>query len=555
MKKTNRTFKRFAAITSASLLAACAMAPVFTSMTSYAATGDNSITINPGAGDTLTHTGFEAYQVFSGTYNDDGLNLTVKNWGDGIKVSDFIDAITSDEILKVYFTGTYTDDAASAVAVSDIVADFDDDSEEAKAFAKLAVANKSTKSGKCSDSVITELADGYYVITDASAATDGEGKSTWSLGMLEVAGGSNVTVNTKIGLPTVVKKVKEDDVKTDGGYGEGFNDVADWDTNTDIPFKIIASMPSNIAEYDHYYLKFTDTYAANLSNPYDIVVTIGNEEITDDDYVLSINDNTMTLEILDILKYNDEITADTVVTIEYNAKLKADGDSKAVIGTDGQENKVMMEYSNNPNITGNGSSHPGEGNTGETPEDKVIVFTYAVDITKQDGVTKEKLENATFKLSNSEKDGLYAKVNADGYFEGWDATGSTLKTDANGNFKIYGLDDGTYYLYEQDWSTEYNIPDKPFTVIITADTLFTQDSYANATAALKGFTGSVNNVTDTAATAENGTISGIIENNKGTQLPSTGGIGTTIFYLGGGAMAAIGGVYLISKRRMKKSEE
>ena len=81
MKKTNKTFKRFAAITSASLLAACAMAPVFTSMTSYAVADQGSIVISNSA---TGHT-YEAYQIFDGELN--GSTLSNINWGEDVNIT------------------------------------------------------------------------------------------------------------------------------------------------------------------------------------------------------------------------------------------------------------------------------------------------------------------------------------------------------------------------------------------------------------------------------------------------------------------------------------
>ena len=117
-----------------------------------------------------------------------------------------------------------------------------------------------------------------------------------------------------------------------------------------------------------------------------------------------------------------------------------------------------------------------------------------------------------------------------------------------------GLDDGTYYLYEQDWSEQYNIPDEPFEVVVDATTLFTQDDYTNAAAALTALTGSVGGVEDEGADVTDGIVSGTIENNKGSQLPSTGGIGTTIFYVVGGVLVVGAGVLLVTKKRAKDAE-
>lgn len=551
-----KKFKKLNAVITATLMAAALSVPMTSSLSVSAADGDNSITVKAG-NDKMTHSAVAAYQVFAGTYNDTDSNLTITGWGDGINVTAFITAIKADATIGSSFAGEITNDAAGAQAVADIVGKWTDNSDEANAFAKLAVANAATKSGTYSEGVISGIADGYYVMADESAATatDPTG-SAFTLGLLQVVGGENVEVTTKIDYPTVVKKVQEDDKTDDGGYGAGFNDVADWDANTDVPFKIIATMPSNIDEYDHYYMNFTDTLDDTFGNPENIVVTAGTKTLVKDtDYTITANGNDMNIVIMD-LKGVDGLTVDdkTTVTVTYTAKLNVSGANLAIIGRNGQENKVKLEYSNNPNKTGDGSSAPDD--TGETPEDKVIVFTYELDITKIDGATKATIENAQFKLGNDKNQ--WATVNEDGYFTGWvdnEASATVLKSDANGIFKVIGLDDGSYKLKELNWSEEYNIPETAFEAVIDANTLFTQDDYANASAALIELTGSVNGKDDTGANADDGIVAGTIENNKGTTLPSTGGIGTTLFYVGGGCVVALAGVALITKKRMNNRED
>lgn len=551
-----KKFKKLNAVITATLMAAALSVPMASSLSVSAAAGDNSITVKAG-NDKMTHSDVAAYQVFAGTYNDADSNLTITGWGDGINVTAFITAIKADATIGSSFAGEITNDAAGAQAVADIVGKWTDNSDEANAFAKLAVANAATKSGTYSEGVISGIADGYYVMADESAATatDPTG-SAFTLGLLQVVGGENVEVTTKIDYPTVVKKVQEDDVATDDGYGTGFNDVADWDANTDVPFKIIAAMPSNINEYDHYYMNFTDTLDDTFGNPENIVVTAGEKTLVKDtDYTVEANGNDMNIVIMD-LKGVEGLTVDenTKVTVTYTAKLNVSGVNLAIIGRDGQENKVKLEYSNNPNKTGDGSSAPDD--TGETPEDKVIVFTYELDITKIDGATKATIENAEFKLGNDKNQ--WATVNEAGYFTGWvddEASATVLKSDASGIFKVIGLDDGNYKLKELNWSEEYNIPDTAFNAVINAETLFTQDDYANAEAALISLNGSVNGKDDTGANAADGIVAGTIENNKGTTLPSTGGIGTTLFYVGGGAVVALAGVALITKKRMNNRED
>lgn len=556
MKKTSRTFKRFAAITSASLLAACMVAP----MASFAVDpGETTytITITFDSDSDFEHGALAAYQIFDGTWNTGDNNLTVTKWGSGIDAVEFIKALKSDATIGADFASVAEEETEiTAQTVAGIVSGYQTGSSKAEAFAKLAVQNKTDYTGTydSDDGTISGVDAGYYVIADSSAASAGQGYSSYTLGLLYVANDTRMTVSPKIDYPTVVKKVQEDDkVDTDTAYGPGYNDVADWDVNTPVPFKIIATLPSNIDDYSHYYLKFTDTLDDNFGNPDSIVVKIGDTELTKDThYTITPNGNDMEIVILDVKGCGVDELAGKEVTVTYTAKLNVSG-TPAEIGLNGQQNKVTMTYSNNPNNAGNGQSAPTDTDT--TPEDKVIVFTYEIDITKINGETKETIEGAEFKL---EKDGKYAVVDDNGYFTNWVDTAdeaTTLTSGEDGIFKIIGLDKGEYNLHELKWSDEYNIPTTPFVIVINAETNFTQDSYTNASDALTGFTGSVGGENDESATANAGIVSGKIVNNMGTVLPGTGGIGTTVFYLGGGAMVAVAGIYLISKKRMKNTQE
>lgn len=532
MKKTNKTFKRFAAITSASLLAACAMAPVFT----LAAEGDPvtpptySISIN---NSTVGHT-YEAYQIFTGDLVD-GVLSNIK-WGTGIT-----------EEGKTYF-GDASEKAETLVSEDDV-----------KAFAKEVAQYLSDE--KISDDYtdssysLTVPTAGYYLVKDADNSLADDANDSYTRYIVEVLG-TKTGINPKASIPSVIKKVKENekDVTSTGqafageenyNVGEQYNDVADYSIGDSVPFKLYGTLPSTLVDYDSYYYCFTDTLASSLTAPLegDVKVYIDDVEVEQGGNLrVTVSGQNISIAFEDVKAAG--AVAGSIVTVEYDAVLNSD----AVIGLPGQENKVDLTYSNNPNEiyapTLNDEEIDTPDDTGKTPEDKVIVFTYKIEATKVDGTDNTiTLPGAEFKLLNSDKTKAASVV--DGKFVEWvDVTnGTTLTTPSTGIISIAGLDDGTYYLRETKAPDKYNLLEEDFEIEIDATTVNNQVWSGNATDALTG------------ALADDGTVSGLIENNKGTTLPGTGGIGTTIFYLGGGAMAAIGGIYLISKRRMKKSEE
>lgn len=568
MKNTKRA-RRAAAFAAAVVMAACAAIPMSSSFSASAA-GNNSITIDgfntTENNDNGKHT-YEAYQVFAGQYAGGVLsNIT---WGSGVNG----DAIVAD-------LANATGDLAafkgldSAKAIAEELAKATDNDAVAKAFAALVGKNlkDNAKSGTYAGGKIDGLEDGYYLVQDASDSPDStvgaNNNGAKTRFILKVAGGGDVTVKAKSSAPSVIKKVKEDDKPVTGDVKVGsytadaqYNDVADYCIGENVPFELISTMPSTYDDYTSYFYQFTDTLATNFTlNTGSISVKVVNADgetplTATTDYTVGAQDKSgkFTITINDT-KNITAITKDSTIVVDYTAQLN----SGAVIGLDGQENKVDLTYSNNPNYTGKGEETP-EGDKGKTPEDKVIVFTYELDVTKYlgDEHTKADAENGTkagFKLSNA--DGKWATVDENLKITGWvdkaDAA-TEVTTDANGIFKFVGLDDGTYTLRETTTPTGYNTM-ADLTLTIGATTANNQTWAGTASDALSAIELTMNS-TNTAGDVNEGTVNGSITNQKGSTLPSTGGIGTTMFYVGGGVLVAGAGVLLITKKRAKKDAE
>lgn len=399
---------------------------------------------------------------------------------------------------------------------------------------------------------------GYYLIKDKDAVT---GDDAATLYIVQVVG--DVTISRKADKPEVDKKVQENSTSAWGGH-------ADYNIGDDVPFELIGTLPDNYDMYDTYKYIFHDTLSNGLTYNNDFKVYAVNAADVDGDmtgateitahfaYVAETATDGAGLKFScnDLKKAVAAYSADIRIVVRYTAKLNGN----AVIGNSGNPNKVKLEFSNNPNSGG-------EGDTGETPEKKVVVFTFELDGNKVDGKdTSKNLEGAEFKLYRLKSDGTtkeWIQI-TDGIVSGWTTTeddGTVLTSDANGLFQIPGLDAGTYYLKETKAPTGYNLLEDEITITVTPGYKTTD---ADGTI-IETLTGTVlvgtesdqNKPTDvTATTAVDGKITGKlgfqVQNNKGSTLPETGGIGTTIFYVLGGIMVLGCGVILYARKRMER---
>ena len=305
--------------------------------------------------------------------------------------------------------------------------------------------------------------------------------------------------------------------------------------------------------YDTYKYEFEDTLSNGLTVPdlADIKVYLSNDEKVDqnddseltndsnleDNLTVSVSGQKIYVSFKD-LKTIENIAKGKYIIVEYSAILN----ENAVIGLNGNENKVKLKFSNNPN----------GGGTGETPEDKVIVFTYELDTTKIDADNKKKLSGAEFKLIN--KDGKYATIEND-KVTGWvvdENAGSTLVSGDNGLFRVIGLDAGVYKLKETKAPGGYNLISAPIEFTIAATTTNGQTWDGLPGSALTKLEITVNNETTSGSTST-GIVSMNVENKSGSTLPETGGIGTTIFYVVGVILMLGAGVLLVTKKRMSSN--
>lgn len=631
MKTTRRFIAMTAALTLTACVAMPA-AMMTASAEDYTITFDQTNGTNTDktyAGDSATHT-YGAYQIFSGTLTTQTTGeaqnqvtskiLSDIGWGSGVDFTqtgkDLASLVTALNANNAFSNITISGKTDKQVAqdIAEALKNESNDSATAIFFAKTIAGYLSSTKVANSGSTITipEADAGYYLIQDDAAADEGS-KTRYILSVVD-----NVTIKAKNSAPTAIKKVKENnssnyatDAATIGSTtvdaaNTGYNDVADYSIGDAVPFKLYGTLPdaSTYADYNAYYYKFTDTLGKEFDQPETVTVKAGSatlifkKDTTDTSkYNLDTTNSTNTLaegvtdatgDVIvawtapasgdaagtlaitfeNIKDYIATIPATApVVTVEYDAVLN----TNAVVGTPGQTNAVQLSYSSNPNVTWTPTKDdtpdtPPENE--ESPEDKVIVFTYELDINKVDE-SSNKLAGAKFivKALDGAHAGEYVTVDTNNKVSGWLATAptDTTKGKDEGVFtstttdliSIIGLDDGQYEISELAPPAGYNPLSASKLWTIEASTNNTQawDNFV-ATDALTAIGLKENNssINQNSSDTSHGIVEGKIENKSGSTLPSTGGIGTTLFILGGGCAAGIGGIYLISKKRTGKEE-
>ena len=470
---------------------------------------------------------YEVYQIFTGTLSENNGTKVLSDikWGQNGTNGDT--PVTVGKSVPENVLKEITDVAEKS------------DSEKLKVIEKY-VNLKGEKFITVNSGTTENVPAGYYLIKDADNYDNQHDAYTQFI--VEVAG--KVIFQPKTDYPTVEKKVQENSktTGTTGDYGGKYNDVADYSIGDAVPFKLIGSVP-DMSQYSTYKYTFHDTLANSLTAPVkaDVKVYISSDKAGSDKQEITSN-FTVTVFGQEITVHTDDLktitdSADKYILVEYSAVLNSNAaiNKENVTGTDkGNINQVYLTYSNNPR---NGSE------AGKTPVDTVIVFTYKIEATKVDGGTNKGLKGVTFriyKMSDDKK--LYAQV-AEGKLKDWITTADNncvLTSGEDGKFSLAGLDDGTYFIEEITPLPGYNSID-PVEIQVSGNTNNGQ-SGKGATSELSDVTFSVVKKTENAIT---------IVNNAGTTLPSTGGMGTTVFYVVGGGLMAVAVVLLVTKKRME----
>lgn len=384
-----------------------------------------------------------------------------------------------------------------------------------------------------------QLPAGYYLIRDKATTQTGR-DDTYTTYITRMI--NNYEVTPKSAKPTVEKTVED----AAGSFGE----TADHAIGEEFKFKLTATLTKDedYAAYETYKVQFEDTMSAGLTFVGLNSIKINGTDVTnsipaDDKTQQKNNDGTtkivVTVQDVKTSAPNLDLTkTDGVVEVIYTAKLNENAIASNAGGSYGigktNTNSVKLKYSNNPNTGGSGDM----GQT--TTDDNVFVFTYQINNTKMGKNGDEDptpLAGAGFRLykadGTTEIPLVYNATKGAYIPSAADADGEEMKSAAEtGVFNIAGLDAGNYVLKETTVPKGYNKCDDT-NIKISA----THEINGDGTSA-------------TLTLSNDSTMSTTPINRTGSELPTTGGIGTTIFYTVGGILVLGAGILLITRRRM-----
>lgn len=462
----------------------------------FAAGNTGMITID----NAVTGTTYKAYRIFDlESYDTDKNAYSYKlnsAWNGFPTYSTTIDGNT------VSATDFFSVNSAGYIEWSDAKKDAGADfAKLAKAFVdanSIACDKKETASG--ATVTFTDLTLGYYLV-DTSLG------SLCSLDTTE----PSVTIKEKNSDTTIEKKIViNGDEKVDSNSA-GIGDTV----NFSITITVKDGAPKGYVLHDQ--------LSGLTFNPDSLEVKVGTTKLTaNTDYTLETNPTDG--DSFDVKFTNGKLKPNDVVVVTYSATVAAN----ATIAGAGNTNKAKLEY--------NGKHSTEEETT--TYVWKLNVHKYTLNSTNNEVA----LSGAKFVLYRMDGDTKkYAKL-TNNKIDGWvndKGNATTLETSGTGDILIEGLNEGTYYLEETEAPAGYNKLTEPIEVEITATTSVTSGSE----------TVQYKNSSETSYTpATDATVK--VLNKAGTQLPSTGGIGTTLFYVIGGVLMAVAAVLLVTKKRM-----
>lgn len=469
--------------------------------------GTGSITIsNAAKGET-----YAIYKLFDATVNADGSSIAYTG-----KIP---------ESLKTYFTA----DKNGYISATKDAKDGENMSEGLKTALKAWTATATaTATAESDGSALTfkGLAFGYYVVTTT------QGDQVISVDSTK----PDVTIYDKnSSRPTDLHKTASNDDVSIGDtvtYTVRFKtsnyDGAGTDAKEIVSYTIEDTLPAFLSDVNvTSIIVDNDGNDATAGDQHDVTAQFTNKKIVIDWYD---EDNSKFL-------YDNGAT----VTITYTAVVT----EKAAIDGEGNTNNVTVTW------TTKGGNEPGPGKL----ETKKTIFTYAIALKKVNNKGTA-LPDAVFEFpfyvkSDADTDGAYIYA---GTTAGEGLT-NKITTPENGVIIVKGVKSGSYKITEVTAPAGYNKLTAPVAVEakktgqISTNTTVYLDENGNITNTETDKKTEVNvDIPNIAATAL------VVVNKAGTELPSTGGMGTTIFYVLGAVLVVGAGVLLVTKKRMSQSE-
>ena len=534
------------------------MAPV---TMAFAEGADGSVTIKNVDGNA---TEFKGYQIFNADVDNNG-NVSNITWA-STEVKGAVEGVIMKEDKS--YTGTTAQDAADWIAnnVKGTSKTTRVDSNSV-AYKIAAAVDDIAHTVKTNNQKVANLEHGYWLfVTDASTIDAGEAGTS---PIFTVVGSELVDITEKTGIPTVEKKIVSD--KDSREY-----DAADSQIGQNVTYNLYGTIAENFDKYDTYFYQFSDKISKGLTlqkgakvylyeNRTDAKGDLARAKGTDitanfkeETPAEAAEDGSKTTTwTCDNLKTVSDVTKDSYIVVSYKAQINKDA---VVAGTEGNENTVTLNYSNNPMTS----------TRGETQPDTVKDYTYGLKINKVDLGTEAALDGAEFTIQATGADddaskSLYVQKDGSLGSDPW-----KFVTADGGVIKVTGLDAGTYTVTEVSAPSGYAKVD-PFTFEIkpsmNADDpgagltelkgVLTTDQGGKVIAGITDEKAGDNNLTAKPGSVkdEDGIFNITVGDTKQVGLPLTGLNGVTFTWIAGGAVLCIGVAHLIRSRKQAEESE